>query len=255
MKSYSVIQQEIREFMAMESRQIEDGINDAVERIQNTIQNNSIVSLLPQDQELLSIMNMWARTEWYHTDRVAKFEHCLHTIVARELRDRVFNRLVKEVRDNDDQMLDYEDLRDWVKRVSHTLALGCSRYWQTMETDLVAEAKHWVSVHGEHVTIGDDGHFRGYDSIKQGGWRVAPIEKKVAIRSLKRLPCDFQHKADWTCAICLEQDASVPRCVITECVHIYHELCLKNHYCAFLKQKKNENKTCFSCPLCRAAIN
>ena len=155
--------------MAMESHEIEDGINDAVESIQNTV----TVSQLPQEQELLSIMNMWARTEWYHTDRVAKFEHCLHTIVARELRDRVFHRLVKEVRGNDDQMLDYEDLRDWVKRVSHTLVLGCSRYWQTMETDLLAEAKHWVSVHGEHVTAGDGGHFRGYDSIKQGGWRVA----------------------------------------------------------------------------------
>jgi hypothetical protein len=253
MKSYSVVEKEITEFMATESREIEDGIDDAVERIQNTMQNNSIVSQLPQ--ELRRIMNMWVRTNWYHTDRVAKFEHCLHTIVARELRDRVFNRLVKEVRDNDDQMVDYEDLRDWVKRVSHTLALGCSRYWQTMETDLLAEAKHWVSVHGEHVTMGDDGHFRWYDIIKQVGWRAEPIEKQVAIRSLKRLPCDFQHQADWTCAICLDVDASVPRCVITECAHIYHELCLKNHYRAFLKQKKNENKTCFSCPLCRAIIN
>ena len=56
MKSYSVIQQEIREFMAMESREIEDGIDDAVERIQNTMQNSSIVSRQPQ--ELHRIMNM-----------------------------------------------------------------------------------------------------------------------------------------------------------------------------------------------------
>ena len=60
MKSYSVIQQEIREFMAMESREIEDGIDDAVERIQNTMQNSSIVSRQPQ--ELHRIMNMWVRT-------------------------------------------------------------------------------------------------------------------------------------------------------------------------------------------------
>ena len=253
MKSYSVIEKEIRELMTTESREVEDGIDDAVEKIQNTMQNNSIVSHLPQ--ELISIMNMWARTNWYHTDRVAKFQHCLRTIVARELRDRVFNQLVKAVRDSGDQMVDYNDLRYWANRVSHTLALGCSRYWQTMETDLLAEAKQWVSVHGEHVTMGDDGDFRGYDIIKQGGWRAAPIEKKVTIRSLKRLPCDFQHEADWTCAICLDVDASVPRCVRTECKHIYHELCLKNHYLAFLKQKKNENKTCFSCPLCRGNIN
>ena len=250
MNSYSVIQQEIRELMTEESPQIEAGIDAIVESIQNTMQNNRIVSHLPQ--ELISIMNMWARTNWYHTDRVAKFEHCLHTIMAQELGDRVFNLLVKAVRDSGDQMVDDNDLRYWVNRVSRDMACG---RWQTMETDLLAEAKHWVSVHGEHVTMGDDGDFRGYDSIKQGGWRVAPIEKKVAIRSLKRLPCDFQHEADWTCAICLDVDASVPRCVRTECAHIYHELCLKNHYLAFLKQKKNYYKTCFSCPLCRAIIN
>ena len=248
MNSISVVEKRIRELMATESREIEDGINAVVEKIQNTMQNNSIVSHLPQ--ELRSIMNMWARTHWYHIDRVAKFQHCLRTIVAQELGVRVFNLLVKAVRDSGDQMVDYNDLRDCVNRVSHTLALGCSRYWQTMETDLLAEAKHWVSVHGEHVTMGDDGDFRGYDIIKQGGWQVAPIEKQVAIRSLKRLPCDFQHEADWTCAICFDVDASAPRCVITKCAHIYHELCLKNHYLAFLK-----HHTCFSCPLCRAVIN
>ena len=55
---------------------------------------------------------------------------------------------------------------------------------------------------------------------------------------------------DSTCAICFDVDASVPRRVITKCAHIYHELCLKNHYLAFLK-----HKTCFSCPLCHAIIN
>ena len=239
--------------MAMESREIEDGIDDAVERIQNTMQNISIVSQLPQ--ELLIIMNMWARTEWYDTYRVAKFEQCLHTIVARELRDRVFNRLVKEVRDNDDQMVDYEDLCDWVKRVSDTLALGCSRYWQTMETDLLAEATHWVSVHGEHVTAGDGGHFRWYYSIKQDRWRAEPIEEEIAMRSLITLPSDFKHEADWTCPICLELDALVPTCVRTACKHIFHKSCLENYNSVFLAQEENCGKTCCSCPMCRSVIN
>jgi len=259
MKSYSVIQQEIREFMAMESREIEDGIDDAVERIQNTMQNNSIVSQLPQ--ELLSIMNMWARTEWYHTDRVAKFKHCLHTIVARELRDRVFNRLVKEVRDNDDQMLDYEDLRDWVKRVSHTLALGCSRYWQTMDIELVAEAKHWVSVHGEHVTAGDGGHFQWYDIINEEVCYnlphipQLPRQFKHLVMSLETLPSDFQHEADWICPICLELDASVPTCVRTACKHIFHKSCFDECKRVFLEQEENRDKVCSPCPMCRAVIN
>lgn len=249
MNSIAAVEKRIRELMNDESRQIEKGIDDVVEKIQNTMSNISKVSQLPL--ELLSIMNMWARTEWYHADRVAKFEHCLHTIVAWELRDRVFNQLMKEYHDQGSHMVVYNDLRWVVNRVSSALSSsdGDRRYWPTMEIDLLAEAKHWVSVHGELVTMGDAKDFRWYDIIKQVGWREAPIEKRVKIRSLKRLPCDFQHEADWTCAICLDVDASVPSCVRTKCAHIYHELCLKNHYCAFLKQKKNENKTCFLCPV------
>ena len=258
MKSYSVIQQEIREFMAMESREIEDEIDDAVERIQNTMQNNSIVSLLPQ--ELRIIMNMWARTEWYHTDRVAKFEHCLHTIVARELRDRVFNRLVKEVRDNDDQMVDDEDLRHVVNRVSRDMACG---RWQTMDIELLAEAKHWVSVHGEHVTAGDGGHFQWYDSIKEVVcYHLPHIPKEEekhneerVVMSLETLPCDFKHEADWTCPICLELDAPVPTCVRTECKHIFHKSCFEDYNRVFVAQEENYDKVCCSCPMCRAVIN
>ena len=253
MKCYYVVEQEIRELMAEESRQIETGIDAIVESIQNTI----TVSQLPQ--ELLSIMNMWMRTDWYHTDRVPKFEHCLRTIVVRESKFRVFYQLVKQVRDCDDQMVDDEDLRYVVNRVSN--ALVCGR-WQTMDIELVAEAKRWVSVQGEHVTAGDGGHFQWYDSIKEVVcYHLPHIPKHVmqndeqGMLSLETLPCDFQHEADWTCAICLDVDASVPRCVRTECAHIYHELCLKNHYLAFLKQKKNYYKTCFSCPLCRVVIN
>ena len=260
MKSYSVIEQEIRELMTEESRQIEDGIDAAVESIQNTMQNNSIVSLLPQ--ELLSIMNMWARTNWYHTDRVAKFEHCLRTIVVRESKFRVFYQLVKQVRDGGDQLVDEDDLRYWVNRVSHTLALGCSRHWQTMETELLTEAKHWVSVQGEHVTAGDGGHFQWYDSIKEVVcYHLPHIPKHVmqndeqGMLSLETLPCDFQHEADWTCSICLHEDALVPTCVRTECAHIFHKSCLEDYNRVFLAQKKNYYKTCFSCPLCRAIIN
>jgi len=253
MNSDAVVAQEIRELMAEESRQIETGIDAIVESIQNTI----TVSQLPQ--ELLSIMNMWMRTDWYHTDRVPKFEHCLRTIVVRESKFRVFYQLVKQVRDCDDQMVDDEDLRYVVNRVSN--ALVCGR-WQTMDIELVAEAKRWVSVQGEHVTAGDGGHFQWYDSIKEVVcYHLPHIPKHVmqndeqGMLSLETLPCDFQHEADWTCPICLEVDASVPTCVRTMCKHVLHKSCLEDYNRVFLEQEENEDKTCCPCPMCRADIN
>ena len=253
MNSVAVVEKRIRELMATESRQIEAGIDAVVESIQKTL----TVSHLPQ--ELLAIMNMWARTEWYHFG-VAKFEYCLHTIVARETKHLVFDELVKELRAAVDQIVDENDLRWVVNSVSSYLSSG---YWQTMDTELLAEAKHWVSVHGEQVTMGDGGHFQWYDSIKEVVCYHLPhisepvehIEEQVAMRSLEILPCDFQHEADWTCSICLDVDASVPICVRTACAHIYHESCLEECNRVFLAQQDNHGKACFSCPMCRAPIN
>lgn len=246
-------EKEIIELMTTESRQIEDGIDWVVKEIQKGMS----VQYLPH--ELLAIMNMWARTGWYHFG-VPKFEYCLHTIVARETKHLVFDELVKELRDAVDQMVDENDLRWVVNRVSSYLSSG---YWQTMDTELLAEAKHWVSVHGEQVTVDDGGHFQWYDSIKEVVCYhllhipepEEPIEKQVAMRSLEILPCDFQHEADWTCSICLEVDALVPTCVRTECEHIYHQLCLEECNRVFLAQEENYGKTCCSCPMCRAIIN
>ena len=214
-------EKEIMELMNDEScwRQIEDGIDAAVESIQNTL----TVSQLPQ--ELRSIMNMWVRTEWYHFG-VAKFEYCLHTIVARETKHLVFDELVKELRDAVDQMVDENDLRWVVNSVSSYLSSG---YWQTMDIELLAEAKHWVSVHGEHVTAGDGGHFQWYDSIKEEVcYHLPHIPEPVkhneeqVVMSLEILPSNFQHEADWTCSICLEVDALVPTCIRTACAHVFH---------------------------------
>ena len=246
-------EKEIMELMAFESRQIEDSIDWVVKEIQKGMS----VQYLPH--EMLAIMNMWARTGWYHLG-VAKFEYCLHTIVARETKHLVFDELVKELRDAVDQMVDENDLRWVVNRVSSYLSSG---YWQTMDTELLAEAKHWVSVHGEHVTVGDGGHFQWYDNINEVGCYhlphiPEPVEQNEerVMMSLEILPSDFQHEADWTCAICLEVDALVPTCVRTECAHIYHKLCLEDYYNrVFLAQEENCNKVCCACPMCRAAIN
>ena len=253
MNSDAVVAQEIRELMAEESRQIKDGIDAVLE----SIQNNITVSQLPQ--ELLSIMNMWMRTNWYHTDRVPKFKHCLGAVVAQELFGRVFYQLVKKVRDGGGQMVDDEDLHYVVNRVSRDMACG---RWLTMEADLVDEAKHWVSVHGEHVTAGDGGHFQWYDSINEVVCYHLPHipeldeqnEKRVMM-SLETLPSNFQHEADWTCSICLEVDALVPTCVRTECKHIFHKSCLEDCKRVFLEQDENCNKVCCPCPMCRANIN
>ena len=252
MNSVSVVEKEIRELMTAESRQIEDGIDWVVKEIQKGMS----VQYLPL--EMLAIMNMWARTEWYHFG-VAKFEYCLHTIVARETKRLVFDELVEELCAAVDQMVDENDLRWVVNRVSSYLSSG---YWQTMDTELLAEARHWVSVHGEHVTAGDGGHFQWYDSIKEVVcYHLLHIpepeehnEERV-VMSLETLPCDFQHEADWTCPICLEVDALVPTCVRTDCMHIFHKSCLDNYNNVFLAQEENYGKTCCSCPMCRAVIN
>ena len=246
-------EKEIMELMAFESRQIEDSIDWVVKEIQKGMS----VQYLPH--EMLAIMNMWARTEWYNLG-VAKFEYCLHTIVARETKRLVFDELVEELCTAVDQMVDENDLRWVVNRVSHYLSSG---YWQTMDTELLAEAKHWVSVHGEHVTAGDGGHFQWYDSIKEVVCYHLPHipepaehnEEQVVMRSLETLPCDFQHEADWTCPICLEVDALVPTCVRTECAHVFHKSCFDEYNHVFLAQEENKDKTCCSCPMCRAAIN
>ena len=256
----SVVEKEIMELMDAELRQIDAGIDAIVESIQNTIS----VQYLPL--ELLGIMNMWIRTDWYHLG-VPKFEHCLHTIVSQEVAGRVFHQLMKEVRDGGGQMVDEDDLRWVVNRVSSDLSSSAwpthRGYWQTMDTELLAEAKHWVSVHGEHVTAGDGGHFQWYDSIKEVVCYHLPhipepeehIEEQVVMRSLITLPCDFQHEADWICPICLELDASVPTCVRTECKHIFHMSCFENCKRAFLEQEENCDKVCCPCPMCRAVIN
>jgi len=253
MNSVAVVEKEIRELMTEESRQIEAGIDWVVKEIQKGMS----VQYLPL--EMLAIMNMWARTGWYHFG-VAKFEYCLHTIVARETKQLVFDELVKEMCAAVDQMVDENDLRWVVNRVSSYLSSG---YWQTMDIDLLAEAKHWVSTHGEHVTAGDSGHFQWYDSIKEVVCYhllhipepAEHIEEQVAMRSLITLPCDFQHEADWTCPICMELNASVPTCVRTACQHIFHKSCLDNYNSVFLAQEENCGKTCCSCPMCRAVIN
>ena len=253
MNSVAVVQKKIMELMDAESRQIEDGIDAAVESIQNTV----TVWHLPQ--ELLSIMNMWIRTNWYHTDRVPKFEHCLRTIVSQEVAGRVFHLLMKEVSPGRvGQMVDDEDLRHVVNRVSRDMACG---RWQDMETDLVDEAKHWVSVHGEHVTAGDGGHFQWYDSVNEVVcYHLPHIPKEEhneerVVMSLETLPSDFNHEADWTCPICLELDAPVPTCVRTECKHIFHKSCLEDYNRVFLAQEENCDKVCCCCPMCRAVIN
>ena len=252
MNSVSVGEKEIRELMTAEFRQIEAGIDWVVKEIQKGMS----VQYLPH--ELLGIMNMWARTEWYHFG-VAKFEHCLHTIVARETKHLVFYELVKEVRYNGEQKVGEDDLRWVVNSVSSYLSSG---YWETMDTELLAEAKHWVSVHGEQVTTGDGGHFLWYDSINEVVCYHLPHihepeehnEERV-VMSLETLPCDFKHEADWTCPICLHDDALVPTCVRTECAHIFHKSCFDEYNRVFLAQEENCDKVCCSCPMCRAVIN
>ena len=70
----------------------------------------------------------------------------------------------------------------------------------------------------------------------------------------KVLPSYFKHPDDWNCAICLNDDAVAPTCVVTMCAHVYHKSCLLSWKSKCTLKKYNKDKTCFSCPCCRTDV-
>ena len=228
-------------------------MENAITFIVNSIQTTMNLWVLPW--ELLRIMNMWANSTWCHEDGVPKFVHCLRTIVTRKIKKRLFVHLINKMRHTGYVRHNEEDLYYALNNVGDPLD---NEILSTMASELTTEALLWVNKHDEHVTDYHNGYFKWYDpNTFDACYHLPHLPKPVindehVLISLETLPAGyFQHKADWTCPICL--DGAQTTCVRTKCNHVFHKLCLER--CKRVKQKENGEKTCCLCPLCRAAIN
>jgi hypothetical protein len=153
----------------MTDKKYDEKVKDAIAFAMEGIQRSLIVAQLPE--ELHTIMNMWARTEWYDNNGEAKFERCLWKVVSREMHHKVYDFLVERRREEWGQMPEEEDLYHALEQVMHALAcLGSIKdYWPTLGAQLADEAERWVSEHEERQLIkdGDRGYFIWYDCVNE----------------------------------------------------------------------------------------
>ena len=137
---------------------------NAVTRTLTSIQNAMIISQLPVG--LRRQMNGWARSdEWYHTDGVSKFEHCLRKIVTKELKRRVFLYLI-EVTSESEPLPNDHDLSDALGVVRSPLDLG---NWTTMDNhtminELCLAVSQWIRNHNEQLPEDVGNTFQWKDS-------------------------------------------------------------------------------------------
>jgi hypothetical protein len=229
-------------------------INYQIAKIVEEIQKTIDLSKLSRD--LKAIMNSWVRTHsWYDEDKMSKFEHCLRRIVTKEMRRQTIERLEQQDMPsfpvNEDDLC-YE-LEDAFSR------LTSSEFWD-MDTDLTAEAKSWVTNHGECLIESDfDRPFSWFSSRTMTTQYNLPHMSKrtnnIDVVLLKVLAIDIKHEEGWICSICLGTNSENPVCVKTECGHIYHHKCLADCKRVFLERKENRDKSCVPCPLCRAPFS
>ena len=222
------------------------------EEAMEAIQRRFDVRKLPR--ELEAIMNCWIRNHsWYNEDNVAKFECCLEAAVADEI--KVFMTTILEGlrADLEDGVLNEGHFYDAAERASRWLELID---WET-DSRLTNNAISWAQQYSDHVLQCDyDHNFAWFCNDTRTMQCTLPhVPTHLNNVDVELLPDDFQHKADWTCAICLEQDASVPRCVKTACAHIFHRGCLEKCKLAYFDCEENYYKDCIPCPLCRADVN
>jgi hypothetical protein len=229
-------------------------INYQISKIVEEIQKTIDLSKLSRD--LKAIMNCWVRTHsWYDEDKMSKFEHCLRCIVTKEMRRQTIERL--EQQDMSSFPVNEDDLIYELEDAFHRLT--SSDFWD-MDSDLTAEAKSWVTNHGECLIESDfDRPFSWFSSRTMSTQYQLPHMFKrtnnIDVVLLKVLAIDIKHETGWACSICLDTNSENPVCVKTECGHIYHHRCLADCKRVFLKQKENSCKTCVPCPLCRAPVN
>ena len=229
-------------------------INYQIAKIVAEIQKTIDLSKLSRD--LKAIMNSWIRTHsWYDEDKMSKFERCLRRVVTKEMRRQTIERL--EQQDMPSFPVNEDDLCYELEQAFSRLT--SSEFWD-METDLTAEAKSWVTNHGECLIESDfDRPFSWFSSRTMSTHYHLPHMSKrtnnIDVVLLKVLDSEFKHESGWACSICLENNSENPVCVKTECGHIYHHRCLADCKRVFLERKENCYATYVPCPLCRAPVN
>ena len=170
---------EIMRFITTEEHDemVKDAIAFVMESMQCTIDDNimdqhpkNIMARLPE--KLRTIMNMWARLEWYDHNGDAKFERCLWIVISREMKKRLFAFLLEQSRK--DMCMPDEDefaFNHALTNVMHGLAglAWVDGYWPTLGAELADEAERLVTEYHEHFLIegGDDGRFQWYDSVNE----------------------------------------------------------------------------------------
>jgi len=121
-------------------------------------------------EKFRTIMNMWARLEWYDHNGEAKFERCLWIVISREMKKRLcaflLEQSIKEMCMPDEDEFAFNHA---LMNVMRNLAgLGCiEEYWPTLGAELAYEAECLVTEYHEHFLIegGDGGRFQWYDSV------------------------------------------------------------------------------------------
>jgi hypothetical protein len=241
-------------------------INDAINVIVNTIQNDIITHNL--SIHLKAIMNTWVRTHsWYNEDKMSKFEHCLRNVVSKEMKSRVVDLLkirYKEYENGLGSYVNEDDLALEVLRVSMSQSTS-NYFWDfwNMDAKLTLEADRYRRSNGECIIHRDyERPFSWFSKRTMSTHyrlpHIATHPKNVI--PLEVLALDFKHHPKWECSICLEVvsvnhvNLFTSHCVRTACKHIFHMACLDDCKRIYLQQKENYNKMCVPCPLCRAPI-
>lgn len=230
-------------------------INDAINVVVNTIQNDIITHKL--SRHLKAIMNSWIRTHsWYNEDKMSKFERCLRNVVTREMRRRVIDLL--KIRDNEyglERCVNEDDLALELLRVCMS-QFTSNYFW----AELTAEADRCRKSNGESLIESDcDRAFSWFSKRTMSThYHLPHVPKHLKnVIPLEVLASDFKYDLGWDCSICLSVDSVNPvnyHCVRTACKHIFHMGCLDECKRIYLQQESNHHKTSVPCPLCRAPV-
>jgi hypothetical protein len=194
-----LIAKKIMDLMSAEEQTEE--VKDAIAFVMKGIQRSMVVAHLPED--LLKIMNMWARIGWYDDDGDSKFEKCLWKVVSQELKKRVFYLLVKWMNEDGGQMPTEKDLCYALSTVSNCLYYYHKNLWATMGVELETEAKQWVLEHNELILIEscDGGYFQYYDCINEEVcYRLPHVPKPNRFSKYENEEEELEYEEeDWVC--------------------------------------------------------
>ena len=232
-------------------------ITKEIDKISTSFQEEIVV--LELSNHMKAIIKTWSRVSPLNAKE--KLNHAIKRTVELEIKLIVFECLVELYEDlldeKEDRLLDASD-------VSHALEHTCVCLDLTylnwnMADKLENEALRIIMRDGDTLLLTDYLPVSRYDAetktfLFEQAYNDECEEYGVHLMTPKVLPSYFKHPDDWTCVICLSEDAVVPTCVVTMCAHVYHKSCLLSWKSKCTLKKDNKDKTCFSCPSCRTNV-